>query len=114
MQGVRAHLDIDVTGLTVTEAHGITINCQGGASTVSKLYGLSIEHESVSGAGATMTAAIHVKSVNGVEPITTLIDASEAIISVHDTDQVALLKFKISGTTKTLSWDLSSSVWVSS
>jgi len=110
--GVNAELDLDSSGLTVTNAYGARINIQGGqGSTLSNLYGLVIEHESVDGTGATMDAAIMVKSVNGNEPITVLIDCTNAALAYHDTDQWPL--FKIPGGI-TLSWDVSASGWVSS
>ncbi len=110
--GVNAELDLDSSGLTVTNAYGVRINIQGGqGSTLTNLYGLVIEHESVDGTGATMDAAIMVKSVNGNEPITVLIDCTNAALASHDTDQWPL--FKIPGGI-TLSWDVSASAWVSS
>jgi hypothetical protein len=109
---VDAQLDVDSSGLTVTNAYGARINIQGGqGSTLTNLYGLVIEHESVDGTGATMDAAIMVKSVNGNEPITVLIDCTNAALASHDTDQWPL--FKIPGGI-TLSWDVSASAWVSS
>jgi hypothetical protein len=109
---VNAELDLDSSGLTVTNAYGVRINVQGGqGSTLTNLYGLVIEHESVDGTGATMDAAIMVKSVNSNEPITVLIDCSSAALASHDTDQWPL--FKIPGGI-TLSWDVSASGWVSS
>jgi len=109
--GIDAQLDVDSSGLTVTNAYGARINIQGGqGSTLTNLYGLVIEHESVDGTGATMDAAIKVTSVNGNEPITCLIDASGAALAVHDTDQYPM--FKIS--TLILSWDVSASSFVSS
>lgn len=109
--GIDAQLDVDSSGLTVTNAYGARINVQGGqGSTLTNLYGLVIEHESVDGTGATMDAAIKVTSVNGNEPITCLIDASGAALAVHDTDQYPLIKIS----TLILSWDVSASTWVSS
>jgi len=110
--GLDTQLDVDSSGLTVTNAYGARINIQGGqGSTLTNLYGLVIEHESVDGTGATMDAAIKVTSVNGNEPITCLIDASGAALAVHDTDQYPM--FKIPGDL-TLSWDVSASTWISS
>lgn len=110
--GVEAHLDVDSSGLTVTNAYGMKINIQGGqGSTLTNLYGLVIEHESVDGTGATMDAAIMVKSVNGNEPISVAIDLSNAALAVHDTDQYPI--FELTGGI-TLSWDMSASAWVSS
>lgn len=109
---VDAQLDVDSSGLTVTNAYGMRINIQGGqGSTLTNLYGLVIEHESVDGTGATMDAAIMVKSVNGNEPITVAIDLSNAALAVHDTDQYPI--FELTGGI-TLSWDMSASAWVSS
>lgn len=109
--GMDTQLDLDSSGLTVTNAYGARINVQGGqGSTLTNLYGLVIEHESVDGTGATMDAAILVKSVNGNEPISVLIDASGAALAVHDTDQYPI--FKIGA--KIISWDISDGVFVSS
>ncbi len=110
--GMDTQLDVDSSGLTVTNAIGARINIQGGqGSTLTNLYGLKIEHESVDGTGATMDAAIHVSSVNGNEPITVLIDCASAALASHDTDQWPI--FKIPGDL-ILSWDVSASTWVSS
>jgi hypothetical protein len=109
-EALRAHLDIDATGLTVTTAYGIRINCQTGNATVSTLYGLMIEHEAATGTADTMTAAIAVKCVNGNEPMTCLIDAS-GCGAIGSGDTYNLFKLP-SGSGKTyLRWDISDSAW---
>ena len=108
---IDAQLDVDSSGLTVTNAYGMRINIQGGqGSTLTNLYGLVIEHESVDGVGATMDAAIYVKSVSGTEPITALIDCSDAKLTLASTDQVPL--FILPGDIL-LAWDISASAFTS-
>ena len=109
-EGIRAHLDIDVTGLTVTTAYGIRINCQTGNSTVSALYGLMIEQEAGSGTADTMTAAIAVKCVNGNEPITCAIDLS-GCGEIGSGDTYNLFKLPAGSGKTYLRWDVSDSAW---
>jgi hypothetical protein len=111
-EGIYVQADLDAAQATVTAAHGARINLQTGSATnntVSALWGLTVEHESVAGTAKTLNAFIQLKAVSGNEPVTCLIDASTVGgMTVTGGDQVTLLKFKDSaGAAKSLVYDLS-------
>ena len=78
-------------------------------STVTEGYGCLVENEFVTG-GVVLTAAFGAKATGAGIGFGVGIDLSGTKLTVHDTDQVTLIKFKnSSGTNVTMSYDVSTS-----
>jgi len=108
-QAIYGQLDIDSANLTVSDARGIYINVQSGASATLTACNLAyLEYESVSGTAPAINSALKIATVGGVTGATYLIDAATFNLALHDTDQVSLLRFRdAAGTVVTMSYDTS-------
>ncbi len=103
-RAVSADLDIDITGLTVTNAAAFYANINTGASTVTNFYGVHIKHVSTGASPATLDAVFRYE-VESSGPYYCAFDIGGAPTAVN-TNQNILMKFvDTTGTTRYLVYD---------